>query len=645
METTPQSSSDARLPSVASVWTMRPELVRVLPAVALFCALVCIWIVQNPSYGLVHDSQIYLIQALARLHPDPYAQDIFLRYGSQDSYTVFSPLFAAAIGVFGAETAAAILTVLAHVAFYGAAALLARVFMPARFVWLGLALVCALPGFYDGGNKFALAEDFVTPRLFAEVFVIAGLTAFLKRRFWLAGALTLAGMLVHPLMTMGGVVVALCTSTTPPRVRAWVLIAGAVLSVAVLSWMGLHGKQLRFDGEWIGMMWGLYYLWITQWTTITWAPLTVALTTLTIGMLVFERSQARSLFRAVLIAAVAGIVVTFVGSDLLQFVLVLQVQPWRWLWVSTLIVTLSAPFIVYQVWSRGALGRAAALLLGAAWLWSTEKYAIGVAVLALLATVAATRNTKQLSDRTQRIIVFGAASMLVLALLYHIATARMFANSIPDWSLVPWVLRDIRGASRSGFLPYAVFLLIFISVYRFKSWRPQLIITAACAVMLAAMAPASVNEWNTRWYEPEHEAFSGWRALIPQGAEVLWFDQPTSVWLLLERQSYLSGVQQASAVFSRPAAMAMKKRAGMIRPFLRSEPGAAWIEGKNKTEPDDVIAARAKEPIPLGPFCAGAPDLHYIVTNKNMVAEPLATLPPTVAKRYREFKLYRCEPR
>src|SRR6186713_3189162 len=109
----------------------------------------------------------------------------------------------------------------------------------------------------------------------------------------------------------------------------------------------------------------------------------------------------------------------------------------------------------------------------------------------------------------------------------------------------------------------------FFSIYRFKSWRPQLIITAACAVMLAAMAPASVNEWNTRWYEPEHEAFSGWRALIPQGAEVLWFDQPTSVWLLLERQSYLSGVQQASAVFSRPAAMAMKKRAGMIRPFLR----------------------------------------------------------------------------
>ena len=644
MDTTARSTLDPGTRPGASAWAVRPILVRALPAVALLCAFVSVWIVQNSSFGLVHDSQIYLIQALARLHPDTFAQDIFLRYGSQDSYTVFSPLFAAAIRVLGAENAAAILTVTGHIAFYGVSALFARQFIPARFVWLGLALVCALPSFYGGGNKFALAEDFLTPRIFGEILVMAGLTAFLKKRFWLAGVLGIAAVLVHPLMASGGFVFALCTSITPPRVRAWVIVAGVVIGCCALAWMGMHGQQLRFDGEWIGMLWGLYYLWISQWTVVTWASVLVALTTLAAGVLVLERSEGRSICRAALITGVAGIAVTFVGADALQFVLVLQAQAWRWLWVTMLVVTLAAPFIVYRMWSLGALGRAAALLLIAAWLFSIEKYAIGVAVIALLVSIAATRVTRPLPDRAQRLIVFGAAGVLALALLYHIATARMFAETIPDWSLVPWVLRDIRAASRSGFLPYAVFLLICIAVYRFDSWKPRLAIATACAVMLAAIAPASVNEWSTRWYAPEYEAFSGWRELIPPHTEVMWFDQPTAVWLLLDRPSYLSGLQQASAVFSRPAAIAMKRRSNMIRSYTWSEPGAAWIKGTNELVSPAEIQARANEPIPLGPLCAAAPDLRFVVTQKNMQAEPLATLPPTVAKRYRDFKLYRCEP-
>jgi hypothetical protein len=510
-------------------------------------------------------------------------------------------------------------------------------------MWLGLALICALPCFYGGGNKFALAEDFVTARIFAEVLVIAGLTAFFRRRFWLAGALALAGLLIHPLMALGGVVLAVCTNLTPPRLRAWLVGAGIVLGIAALAWMGSRGTQLRFDGQWIGMLWGLYYLWITQWTMITWAPLLVGFTTLVAGVLVLERSQGRSLCRAALLAGIAGIAVTFVGSDVLQFVLVLQSQPWRWLWVTTLVMTLFAPFIVQQVWSRGALGRAAALLLVAAWLWSTEKYAIGVAALALIATIAATRSMRPLPQSTQRLVVFGAGGVLVLALLYHIATARLFARAIPDWSIVPWVLRDLRAASRSGFLPFVVFVAICVGVYRFTSWRPRVALTAVCVAMLGAMLPASVNEWATRWYSHEYDAFAQWRALIPHDAEVLWFDQPTSAWLVLERRSYLSGLQEASAVFSRNAAMAMKRRANMIKSYLWNEPGAAWIEGKTEAETDAVILSRANHPIALKPLCAAAPDLRYIVSRKNIMGEPVASLPANVAKRYRDFKLYRCD--
>src|SRR5215813_3338400 len=101
-----ETTQAAAKASATPMWSAH----RALPTVALFCAFVSVWIVQNPTFGVIHDSQIYLIQALGRLQPDPFAQDIFLRYGSQDSYTVFSPLFAAAIHLFGVENAAAILT-------------------------------------------------------------------------------------------------------------------------------------------------------------------------------------------------------------------------------------------------------------------------------------------------------------------------------------------------------------------------------------------------------------------------------------------------------------------------------------------------------------------------------------------------------
>ena len=50
------------------------------------------------------------LQALAHLKPDLLSNDIFLRFGSQDNYTLFSPLYAAVISLLGVEPAASLLT-------------------------------------------------------------------------------------------------------------------------------------------------------------------------------------------------------------------------------------------------------------------------------------------------------------------------------------------------------------------------------------------------------------------------------------------------------------------------------------------------------------------------------------------------------
>ena len=64
---------------------------------ALASLSIAFWILIHPYRGLEHDSVLYTVLALARLHPAALGHDLFVRYGAQDHYTIFSPMFAAAI--------------------------------------------------------------------------------------------------------------------------------------------------------------------------------------------------------------------------------------------------------------------------------------------------------------------------------------------------------------------------------------------------------------------------------------------------------------------------------------------------------------------------------------------------------------------
>src|SRR5262249_50042359 len=143
-------------------------------AVGMVLIIAAIWMVQHPYLGIVgNDSSLYSLIALARLHPDSLSADVFLRYGSQDTYTVFTPLFAAAIRLLDLEPAAAILSFLGQIGFLGCAWLLARSLMPARWALLAVGLLIALPSNYGVAHIFSYVESFLTPRQAAEALTLA----------------------------------------------------------------------------------------------------------------------------------------------------------------------------------------------------------------------------------------------------------------------------------------------------------------------------------------------------------------------------------------------------------------------------------------------------------------------------------------
>ena len=86
-----------------------PPNSRWLPAAALGLGVVA-WALAHPYQGIFHDANLYTLQALARLHPQSLSQDVFLKFGSQDRFTLFSPIYAAAIRLIGLDHAAALLT-------------------------------------------------------------------------------------------------------------------------------------------------------------------------------------------------------------------------------------------------------------------------------------------------------------------------------------------------------------------------------------------------------------------------------------------------------------------------------------------------------------------------------------------------------
>src|SRR4051812_26774615 len=61
---------------------------------ALFGLLLLLNTLFRPYLGIHHDAMLYSGQVLSRLDPATYSDDLFFRYGSQDRFSIFSPLMA-----------------------------------------------------------------------------------------------------------------------------------------------------------------------------------------------------------------------------------------------------------------------------------------------------------------------------------------------------------------------------------------------------------------------------------------------------------------------------------------------------------------------------------------------------------------------
>jgi hypothetical protein len=545
-------------------------LTRRIGLAGLACLVVAFWILIRPYRGIEHDSVLYAVLALARLQPAALGHDLFVRYGTQDHFTLFSPLFAAAIRKVGLERAAAILTFVTHVAFFGAAWLLARRLMSPLLALLAVGLLVVLPSWYGSNSVFAYIEAFLTPRQSAEAFALAGLTAALCSRQWLAGVCMAVAMLLHPIIAAAGVTAWIILVAGLARPRPALLIGAALaLGLMALSSTGV-GPFRHFDAAWLSILRErLAYLFPTQWRATEWISTAVHASVLVVGI-GFSRSEAlRRLCIAALLTVLLGLLFAGVESDGLQVVLAAQLQTWRWLWLLGVLATLLLPGIALDCWRCGDLGRAAAVsLLGALLIYNNEAAAVP-ALVACVTTVASLRIREPLQAR---ILLVAAVAVLALSL---VVLTRDLANALPPLLSArsgqrPFLLRisQAQALAYGGLVPAAVLVLGCVAIQRASRRAAVLLAGVSAALLLSVLAYAMLIWTHSKYPQDRVQAFAPWRAAIPESAEVVWPDPPPSNWFELGRANYWSLYQMAGMVFSRDVTMVSTGRETAITPLL-----------------------------------------------------------------------------
>lgn len=544
---------------------------RWLPLLPLLLMLAACWLLAHPWNGLWHDGRLYALQALHRLHPDNFRHDLFFLYGSQDSFTLFSPLYAAAIAALGLPAAGLLLYVLGSLLWLAAAAFLLAAFLQGRAYWLGLACLLLLPTDYGPvPGLLSLGEPFVTPRIFAEALCMLALGALLRGR-WRCGLPALAlAFLMHPLMAMAAAMFALLFLAKGRERHLTLLtcvLAAVVLLAAALGLAPFDRLLARMDEQWLALVARLarVHTW-DNWQAAQWLSRTAVAFSLVLAAARLAPGAAARFYGCLALTGALGLLATWAGTSLVPDLLLIQAQPWRALWLLHLGSWIALAWLLAAFWQRGAVVR---LLLLALLVGALTRNSIGgalaIGAAALLCWQLRRPRLTQLPGRSGQLLagLLLALGTLWLAEIVQDATdngallARYMDDSVTRiWG---WAMLK-RGA---GAVPGCALMWL---AWRWSQGAQRGRYWLACLLALASLGAAAGLRLGPQDYafpmseQGRRDAKATFQPLIAPQATVYWENDVRNTWFLLERSSYVSNVQLAGVAFNRGTALEGARR-------------------------------------------------------------------------------------
>ena len=600
----------------------------------LVAAYVLIWMMQYTPAGLNGDAHLYAFQAMARLHPHLQA-DIYLAHGSQDKYTLFTSVYAWMIDSIGLVNSQAVIVIFSHALSAYAVWRIARHLTNSNLAWLVTGVVMVVPGFYGSSWVFQYSEYMVTARMPTEGLVLLSVALGLERRLVAAWILSALALVTHPIMTLPGVVLLALSTFTPIFLRtAWITGTAIVLVAIIVSVAAPIGPLTVLDPEWLALVQQRSrFLFLSLWRGQDWDWCLLTFLTLFYVWSTTSDIQQRSMAKNAAQTGAIGMALTAIASYIVPVQLFLMGQPWRWMWITTLLALALLTIKTIETLRNGNhLERACILALGAAWVlpvvWANPPSFIAAPIA--LGALAISRYQSVIPVEYKKYAIILGYCVLLASLVSVIAsTGALWQLEVPtnatDMSLARIV--DMMSLSIPAVaLAYAAWIAAHA-----RNVLSQLILAAVTVAGLTVFVPYTEKKMQHSPLVRAAPSFADWRAVIGTDQEVMWLENAAGVWFLLDRRGYLSISQAAGIVFSRDTAMRIKSRSLNVH-VLKPHAGLNTPR-EASVQPPAILTTEI-----LRRICAD-PDLGFVVSD---VTLPIPHLTHEAKDFYRKQKLYNC---
>ena len=522
-----------------------------------------VYAASHPYWGLAHDARLYMAQALQRSGIADLSADPFFAFGSQDRFTLYSPLLGALIRIVGPSWAALIATVAGGAAMLAATFYFVRRLAGANAALAAAVIVAALPGRYSALGV-PLVEPYATPRAWACALVLAGVALTLQKRRAYAVAVFAVAMSLHPLMALPGIAWAMLVGG---RIRHLLgLGVGAVLAAVALAAAGVYPFDqllVRVDDEWRRLLEDRSpYLYLLHWEDRDWSGQSgLAAMAVLASLLIAVRMEdpVRRVFLAGGLVALAGALATLVGGDWLQSALVVQLQPWRALWIASFLTLAGTAILMVRVAAHRGVEDAVLLMgVSAGLLLESRVSPVPVVVVGLLLLALA----RWPGAATSRWSLVAAGALFLEALVWclldrsNLAAAREI--ELDTGAVWPLALRD-------PFLWMALGLLVAWVGARSRVRMLRMVLSVLITVTFSFV----VWDWG---YVVRNDSAgvarlgnaSELRAALPKAGSVYWDGRALVPWIELGYPSYVSEAQTAGIVFFRATAIETMRRTALV---------------------------------------------------------------------------------
>ena len=628
-------------------------------ALVMFVAA-SLWLANHPYAGVTHDAVIYGLLALRQLAPEAYAKDLFFLFGSQNDYSIFTPIFSFLVKHFGLDDGAQIVVLSGAALWIFAITHLARSALGSNWLAGVPVFVLAATSFSYSPNfsTFALNESFATARSWAFPLAVTAISFAIRGRVWWAALFGFTATGIHPLLGVWPIVIWLGIHLTSRQILVCLLTIVGLLVLGPLSGM-LPFLQLMeptwaqlvkvssidvFVGEWGTFRAGTIIFWV--------------------GVLMLAgrlgSPHVRIWYSITGLVLVWSVLVSLVSSLYFPVSLVMMTQPWRVLWLAYVMGVVAVCDLLLQTTKLGWVGLSGSVLIGVVGLtidWSIGWF-VSVAPFVLLIVTSSTRGRAYCVAIVDLLRSRARAAGMMLCVVSiamlpsYLVPLELLGGGLPEgwasefayiwgfflagglglgWLFLAYALQ----VSRYAFVVFVGFMPVFVHAVSHWDARPSRLKEIEPVIGFANVDPG---------------VFS-----IRRGEVVAWPGAGLHTWFLLGTANYGTSLQATGIVFSKEKAIEVRAR--LWRVTVASQMKDDWsAESVQRAEglASDLLKSRkdggySLHDYPVGDLKPGGvvylcqdPDLDWAVSPNKTVADAQGEMVPFAAMIGRSFYAHNC---